>query len=41
VVSGPVGELVLWVFGRSAVNDLSFDGPPDAVTQLQGSDRAV
>jgi len=41
LVSGPVGELALWVFGRSAVRDLTFDGPPDAVARLQGSDHRV
>lgn len=40
-VSGPVGELVLWVFGRTAVRDLSFDGPPDAVARLEASDHRV
>lgn len=41
VVTGPVGELVMWVFGRGEVRDLTFDGPPDAVTRLKGSDRSV
>ena len=41
VVTGPVVELVLWVFGRSAVRDLTFEGPDEAVALLQGSDRAV
>ena len=41
VVTGPVGELVLWAFGRSAVRDLTYDGPDDAVASLQGADRAV
>ena len=41
VVTGPVGELVVWAFGRTAVQDLSFEGPPDAVAQVEGSDRRV
>lgn len=41
VVTGPVMELVLWAFGRSAVRDLSYDGPDDAVASLLGADRAV
>jgi uncharacterized protein (TIGR03085 family) len=41
LVSGPVGELALWVFGRTAVRDLTFDGPPDAVGSLRGSDHRV
>lgn len=41
VVTGPVGELVMWAFGRSAVRDLTFDGPPDAVARLKASDRSV
>jgi uncharacterized protein (TIGR03085 family) len=41
LVTGPVGELVLWAFGRTAVQDVTFDGPPDAVALLEGSDRRV
>ena len=41
VVTGPVLELVLWAFGRSAVRDVTYDGPGDAVRRLEGSDRAV
>jgi uncharacterized protein (TIGR03085 family) len=41
VVTGPVGELVLWAFGRTAVQDVTFDGPPEGVAQLEGSDRRV
>lgn len=41
VVTGPVGELVLWLFGRDAVRDLTFDGPPDAVRRLQDADRGI
>ena len=40
-VTGSVVELALWVFGRSAVRDVTFDGPPDAVARLQGSDHRV
>lgn len=41
LVSGPFGELALWAFGRSAVRDLTFDGPPAAVARLRGSDHRV
>jgi len=41
VVTGPVGELVLWVFGRTAVRDITYDGPDDAVARLQGAERSV
>jgi uncharacterized protein (TIGR03085 family) len=40
-VTGPVSELVMWVFGRSAVRDVSLDGPDDAVARLGAADRAV
>jgi uncharacterized protein (TIGR03085 family) len=40
-VTGPVVELVLWAFGRSAVRDVTFDGPPDAVARLEASDHRV
>lgn len=41
VVTGPVGELVLWAFGRSAVQGVTFDGAPDAVRRLGAADRTV
>jgi uncharacterized protein (TIGR03085 family) len=41
LVTGPVVELVLWVFGRSAVRDVAFDGPPDAVARLKAAERRV
>jgi uncharacterized protein (TIGR03085 family) len=41
VVTGPVVELVMWAFGRSATRDLTFDGPADAVAALQVADRRV
>jgi hypothetical protein len=40
-VTGPVGELVLWVFGRAAIRDVTFDGPTDAVARLKGSGHRV
>ena len=33
-VSGPVGELVLWIFGRQAHSRVEYDGPADAVAAL-------
>ena len=40
-VTGPVGELVMWAFGRTAVKEVTFDGPDDAVARLQAADRQV
>lgn len=34
-VHGPVGELVLWIFGRQAHALVEYDGPDDAVEQLR------
>jgi len=41
VVTGPVVELVLWAFGRTALCELTFDGPDDAVAALHVADRRV
>ncbi|MGZ8745173.1 MAG: TIGR03085 family metal-binding protein [Nocardioides sp.] len=41
VVTGPVGELVLWAFGRSALHEVTLDGPDDVVARLHGADRRV
>jgi uncharacterized protein (TIGR03085 family) len=40
-VRGPVVELVLFLFGRSATRGLTFDGPDDKVAALQAADRGV
>lgn len=40
-VSGPVVELVLFLFGRSATRGLSFDGPPEAVAAVRSADLGV
>jgi uncharacterized protein (TIGR03085 family) len=39
VVTGKPAELVLFFFGRDQLRDVAFDGPPDAVSRLRGSDR--
>lgn len=36
-ISGPVGELILFCFGRHAVRGLSFDGPAEKITQLENA----
>ncbi|MFZ9042133.1 MAG: TIGR03085 family metal-binding protein [Ilumatobacteraceae bacterium] len=36
-VRGPVGELVLWMFGRSSVADVALDGPPEAVDAVRST----
>jgi uncharacterized protein (TIGR03085 family) len=37
-VSGPVVELVLFLFGRSAIRDVTFEGPEDRVAALRAAD---
>ncbi len=34
-VTGPVGELVLWIFGRQAHSNVTYDGDADAVEALR------
>lgn len=41
VVTGPVVELVMWAFGRSALRDVTIDGPPAKVAQLEAANRRV
>jgi uncharacterized protein (TIGR03085 family) len=38
-VCGRPSELVLFLLGRSELRDVTFDGPPAAVTRLQESDK--
>ena len=38
VVSGPPGEVVLFLFGREYARDLTFDGPAEAVAKVRGAD---
>lgn len=40
-VSGPVGELVLWAFGRQAHSLAQLDGPSDAVETLQAASFGI
>lgn len=40
-ISGPVVELVLFLFGRRATRGLSFDGPEDRVATLQSADLGM
>ena len=39
VVTGKPSELVLFFFGRSQLHEVSFDGPPAAITRLREADR--
>jgi uncharacterized protein (TIGR03085 family) len=39
VVTGKPSELVLFFFGRDQLRDVTFDGPPEAVSRLRGADR--
>lgn len=36
-ITGPVGELTMFLFGRREVGELSFDGPPDAVAKVRSA----
>ncbi len=38
VVTGPPGEVVLFLYGRGYARDLSFEGPADAVAEVRGAD---
>jgi uncharacterized protein (TIGR03085 family) len=38
VVSGPPGEVVLFLFGRDYARDLTFDGPDEAVARVRGAE---
>ncbi len=40
-ITGPVVELILFLFGRDQVRDLSFEDPPDAVTRVRAADLGV
>ncbi len=39
VVTGLPSELVLFFFGRTELCDVTFDGPPEAVTRLSEADK--
>ena len=41
VVSGPPGELVLFLFGRDYAGDLAFDGPAERVRRVQDADLGI
>jgi len=41
LVTGPVLELVLWAFGRTAIRDVTYHGSDEALGRLQESDRRV
>ncbi|GAB3197150.1 TIGR03085 family metal-binding protein [Nocardioides hungaricus] len=40
-VTAPVVELVLFLFGRSAVRDLTYDGPEDRIAALRAADLGL
>jgi len=41
VVSGPPGEVVLFLFGRAYATDLTFDGPPEAVAAVRAAELGL
>jgi len=38
IISGPPGEVVLFLFGRPYARDLTFEGPADRVAEVRGAD---
>lgn len=40
-ISGPIGECVLFIYGRDAASRVALDGPNDAVTRLQATSFEV
>ena len=40
-VSGPIGELVLWIFGRQAHARVGYDGPDDAIDAVKGASFGI
>ena len=40
-VTGPVVELVLFLFGRTAVRDLAYEGPQEQVAALRSADLGI
>ena len=41
VVTGPVVELIMWAFGRTALRDVTIDGPPESMAMLDAANRRV
>jgi len=39
VITGRPSELVLFFFGRSELHEVTFAGPPEAITRLQEADK--
>ncbi len=40
-ISGPVGELVLWIYGRQAHAEVSYQGDPDAVESVRNANFGI
>jgi hypothetical protein len=40
-VSGPIGELVLFVYGRQDHAQVEFEGPDDAVAELRTAEFGI
>jgi uncharacterized protein (TIGR03085 family) len=41
VVAGPIGEIVLFLYGRSSVAQVDFEGDDDAIAKLKASDFGI
>lgn len=37
VIAGPIGEITLFLYGRTSVADVELDGPPDAVAAVRSA----
>lgn len=40
-IAGPIGEIVLFLYGRQAVAEVELDGEPEAVTRLRNSSFGI
>ncbi len=40
-IAGPIGEIVLFLYGRKAVADVELDGPPDAVEAVRAASFGI
>jgi len=41
VIAGPPTEVLLFLFGRDQIRDVTFEGPADAVEAVRSADRGV
>lgn len=41
VVAGPIGEIVLFLYGRASVADVELEGPPDAISAVRAASFGI